>query len=130
MTDIISKNDIEKLVNTFYKKAMQDEKIGHIFQNHMSGTLENHLPIIYHFWESVLLERGTYKGNPIKKHIELGQKTPLGNFHFKQWLRLWEETTDSLFKGQIADQAKAKARMMKDLMVIKIKQSNNPNFIQ
>ncbi len=130
MTEIKDREDIEKLVDSFYNKATIDSIIGHIFQNHMTKTLEKHKPIICDFWESVLLDNGNYKGNPIKKHIELSKRTPLGNFHFKQWFKLWEETVNELFIGDIADQAKAKANLMKELMLIKIRQSENPNFIQ
>jgi len=130
MPKITNRNDIEKLVTAFYKKAISDDIIGHIFNNHMTETLEKHLPTICDFWESVLLENGQYKGNPIRKHIELSQRTSLGNFHFKQWLKLWEETINLLFEGKVAQQAKEKARLMKELMVIKIKESKNPNFIQ
>jgi len=130
MKDISDRSDIEKLVKKFYDKAMNDLIIGHIFQNHMSETLEKHLPIICDFWESILLENGKYKGNPILKHIDLSKRTDLGNFHFKQWIKLWEETINLMFEGALANQAKEKARLMKELMVIKIKQSQNPNFIQ
>ncbi len=57
---------------------------------------------MYDFWGSVLLGTNAYKGNPMIKHIQLNEKTPLQVAHFQRWLRLWEETVNECFEGEIA----------------------------
>ena len=87
------------------------------------------MPVMYSFWESVLLSKPSYSGNPVLRHIELNQKTPLTEAHFDKWLELWFSTLDENFEGDIANSAKEKATMMKELMLYKIKKSSDPNFI-
>ena len=88
------------------------------------------MPIMYQFWETVLLGKGGYKGNPVLKHVELNQKERLTEPHFERWIHLWENTVDEHFQGEIALEAKKKATTMKLLMMYKIEQSNNENYIQ
>lgn len=128
--EITSRADIELLVDTFYNKITADSKIGFIFQKHMLLTFEEHMPIMYNFWESILLHTNTYKGNPILKHIELNKKVTLTKDHFDHWVLIWNSTVDELFIGTKADEAKQKAESMKQLMLYKLNQSNSSNFIQ
>jgi len=85
---------------------------------------------MYDFWNSVLLSKGSYKGNPILTHVNLNKVKKLEKIHFERWLQLWNSTIDKLFAGQIAEQAKEKASLMKDLMLYKIQSSQSGNFIQ
>ena len=128
--DIQSKQDIIELVDVFYKGMIEDAKIGHFFKDHMSVALEKHLPVIYNFWESILLGQSSYRGNLMLTHIALNKKSPLTSQHFEHWIFLWESTIDERFHGEVSLKAKSKARIMKDLMLYKIDQSNNSNFIQ
>ena len=128
--DIKDIEDIKKLVREFYSRVLKDEVIGPIFLNELNFKWDTHLPVMFDFWESILFHTAKYKGNPILVHIKLNQKTPLTDIHFENWMRLWENTIDSLFKGEVANLAKQKAQLMKSLMQHKINESNNPNFIQ
>jgi len=128
--DIGTRQDIETLVNAFYRKVVVDEKIGYFFNNVVQLSWEKHMPTMYNFWETVLLDNITYKGNPILKHIELNMLEALKKEHFTRWLFLWKETVDELFKGPMAKTAKSKADQMAALMMYKIEQSGNKNFIQ
>lgn len=128
--DIQDNDDIKLIVDTFYQAAFNDAKIGFIFQNHMSKTLEEHKPTIYRFWESVLFSNGQYRGNPMKTHIQLNKKVKLTPAHFEHWIGLWNATVDRLYFGDKAEEAKSKALLMKDLMLFKIRQSEQGNFIQ
>jgi len=121
--------DIKHLVDAFYKKVIKDESIGFIFTDIIQLNWEVHIPVMYSFWESVLLSKPSYSGNPVLKHVELNQKMPLTKAHFDRWLELWFSTLDENFQGDIANSAKEKATMMKDLMLYKIKKSSDPNFI-
>lgn len=129
--DIATAEDVKLLVDHFYSRALKSEAIGYIFKDHMDIPLADHLPLMYSFWESVLLDKSTYKGNPVLKHIMLDKKVKLNATHFNEWLVLWNKSIDELFTGEKAENAKKRAALMKDLMRYKIEQSNNnPNFIQ
>lgn len=130
MTDIKNRNDIIQLVDAFYQSALVDEVIGYIFEQTIASKLEAHLPRIYDFWESVLFHTATYKGNPMLVHIDLHRNIPLTEAHFNKWIQLWGQTVNAMYTGEVASAAIAKAGMMKDLMIYKIRNSSDPGFIQ
>lgn len=118
--DITNRQDIEQLVNTFYDKVKADTTIGHIFQTIIGDDWSHHLPVMYSFWETVLLGKAGYVGNPIKKHIDFDKQIPLEKAHYDRWQALWNETVDTLFAGPIADDAKYKAGNMVNLISMKV----------
>lgn len=72
------------------------------------------------FWETLLFGIASYKGNPMLKHLALNKTIPLNKDHFNQWLYLWEETVNEIFKGVKAKEAIAKAKSIGGLMQYKI----------
>ena len=121
--DISTPQDVQHLVNSFYAKVKGDPVIGYIFSDIMQVNWEQHLPVMYSFWETILLDKNTYKGNPVLKHLHVHEKEPLTEEHFERWLALWTETVDEIFEGAKADEAKFKANTIRQLMLTKIKQS-------
>ena len=71
--DISSKADIKKLIDGFYEKVIKDPEIGTFFTEVVAVDWNKHLPVIYIFWESMLLDTYEYRGNPMKKHVDLNQ---------------------------------------------------------
>ena len=130
MKDITTTADVELLINTFYDKVKKDDTIGYIFNEVIGRDWSHHLPVMYKFWNMVLLTIPGYEGYPTRKHVEVNKQTPLKKEHFDRWLLLWDNTIDHLFKGEIADQAKTKAQLMANLIHIKIEESANEGFIQ
>lgn len=122
MNDIISRNDIELLVNAFYKKVVIDPVISHFFTKVAHFSWDVHIPIMVSFWESILLPPGTYTGNPMVKHIELNRLSPLQQQHFDQWMHLWKETVNELYSGPVADMAVTRATSIAGIMQHKIVQ--------
>lgn len=122
--------DIKFLVDSFYQKVVVDDTIGYFFNEVVKLDWDRHMPVMYQFWETVLFGKGGYKGNPVLKHVELNQKAPMTEQHFERWILLWESTIDEHFEGEIAEEAKKKAITMKLLMLYKIGQNGNPNFVQ
>ncbi|TXF88892.1 group III truncated hemoglobin [Neolewinella aurantiaca] len=122
MTDITHRQDIDQLVAAFYTKATTDPTIGHIFTEVAKLNLEAHLPVIGDFWESVLLGNMVYRGNPMRKHLELAEKTALTQVQFGAWLAMWEETVKELFAGEKAELAVQRAQNIGRLMLHKIDQ--------
>jgi len=100
--DIEHNEDIVSLVDNFYKKVISDSSIGHIFRDHLSMDLTEHLP---------------------------NRLTSLKKIHFDNWIKLWTETVDDMFIGDTADKAKQKAITMAELMQYKIRKSEDNNFI-
>jgi truncated hemoglobin YjbI len=48
---IQSREDIEFLVDAFYKKVLKNTLIGHFFTEVAQFGLEQHMPVMYSFWE-------------------------------------------------------------------------------
>jgi hemoglobin len=107
--DIETRADCERLVRTFYGRALNDPIIGFLFTDVARLDLEAHVPRITSFWETILLGAQTYGGGAFRPHAALHMKAPLRRAHFDQWLNLWKVTVDELFAGERAELAKAHA---------------------
>jgi hemoglobin len=118
--DISTRADVELLVNSFYEKVRTDEVIGHIFNDVAAVDWTTHLPKMYSFWETVLLGKMSFKGNPMETHIKLSQKTQMKQEHFDQWLHLWNKTITANFSGEIATEARKRGQNIAGLMLYKI----------
>ncbi len=118
--DIQDRADIEMMVNTFYGKVRESIVLGYIFDNVAQVNWESHLPRMYSFWASVLLDEQSYSGNTMHKHLELNKITSLTNVEFSEWLLLFNQTVSELFEGDKADEAKVRATNIARLMFHKI----------
>jgi len=114
MNDLQNKADIKTLVDAFYGRVQHDPLIGPFFNEVMAIDWEEHLPVMYSFWATLLLGENSYRGNPLAKHLELTSE------HFDRWVSLWEQAVDELFEGSRADEAKMKANRVKEMMLSKI----------
>jgi hemoglobin len=123
MNDIQTRNDIETLINAFYAKVRVNRVIGHIFNDIAKVNWDTHLPTMYSFWSSILLGEQTYSGNPMIKHIALSKIASMTATEFSEWIRLFHETVDELFKGEKAMEAKSRASNIARLMLHKIQQN-------
>lgn len=120
MKDIENVNDIEFLVDEFYQKVIIDELLGRFFTIVVNFEWEVHIPIMVSFWETVLLGKASYKGNPMNKHIELDKLSKLEPVHFERWLELWKSTVNENFIGEKAAEAIVKAETIAKLMQTKL----------
>ena len=127
--DIENRDDIIRLVNTFYDKVKPDETIGYFFNRVVDVNWEKHLPVMYNFWENIIFHAGGYSGNPMKHHMELHEKSPMKKEHFNRWIQLFNETVDELFEGAHAEQAKQRALSIATVMQINIAQLPNQESI-
>lgn len=119
-SDINDSADIVMLVNSFYDVLKQDEMIGFIFKQVIGDDWSHHLPVMYTFWEAVLLGKTGYTGNAVQKHIAIDKNIPLQPEHFERWQQVWNTTVDRLFEGEIAEDAKKKAASMIQLISFKV----------
>lgn len=107
--DIRDRDDCERLVRAFYGRAMVDPVIGFLFTDVAKLDLEEHVPVITSFWETMLLGARTYGGGAFGVHANLNRQAPLRAGHFIRWLTLWSMSVDELFEGPVADEAKRHA---------------------
>ncbi len=120
MKDIENRDDVIRFVDSFYIKVRNSNKLGYIFDEIAQTNWETHLPVMYSFWASILLEESSFSGNPMKVHIDLADNAPMTSVEFSEWIELFTETIDELFAGEIADEAKARASNIARLMLANI----------
>ncbi len=114
MNDILTEQDIEKWMHTFYEKLLSDKITAPKFE---SLNLKAHFPHLVNFWAFVLLEKEGYKTNVFEKHIPLN----LEKIHFDTWLKHFINTTNELFKGENAEIAKQRVKLLASTFYHKIK---------
>lgn len=122
--DISSQEDIKLLVDTFYNKVQTNATLGYIFNDVAKLNWDEHLPKMYSFWGSLLLQEHSYNGNPMKIHVELSKITPMSAAEFSEWISLFYQTVDELFEGATAEEAKTRAANIARLMQHKIDLNN------
>jgi hemoglobin len=73
-----------------------------------------------------LLEVHTYSGSPFPPLKQL----PVAKEHFDRWMELFTQTTDSLFTGALADEAKFRARTWQKCLITKLNISETKRKIK
>lgn len=107
--DIVSREDVKLLVDTFYDRVNQSDLLGFIFNDIAQVNWGFHLPKMYSFWASVLLGEQSFSGNPMQKYIQLSFETEMSKTQFDEWISLFHQTVDELFSGRMAEEAKLRA---------------------
>lgn len=109
MPDLHTRDDVEALLRSFYGRAFDDELLAEPFADLCSRGLEEHLPVMCDFWETVLFRAGLYHRNALHAHRRVHHQTPLAAEHFARWLTLWKSTVDQMYQGPVAEHAKIQA---------------------
>jgi len=99
LANTIKRENIEIMVSAFYTKVLQDDVVGPFFIAKLGDDIESeywkpHIEILVNFWSSIALQDESYTGNPLAPHFHLGE---LNHGVFKQWLKLFFETVDSIY---------------------------------
>jgi hemoglobin len=108
-------DDIRLLVDSFYGTVREDDLIGPIFLGKITDW-PVHLEKMYRFWQTILLEEYTYNGAPFPPHATL----PIQEEHFNRWLKLWGQTVDQFFEGDVAEEAKWRGERMAGVFLSKL----------
>lgn len=123
--EISDRADVKLLVDEFYIKVRADKLLGPIFNKTITDW-DTHLDHLTTFWETSLfigikLDH-KYVGNPLLAHEKVDEAfgNTITELHFGVWLNLWFATIDHYFEGDIADNAKRRARKMGTFMFLKI----------
>lgn len=119
--DISSLKDIQLLVDKFYETVRADPFIGSIFNSRLNGRWEMHHLKLYRFWHTILLRRPDYFGDPVPMHFNMN----IDEKHFDQWLKLWINTVDEYFEGEIAERAILRGRTIAASFLTKIKKAES-----
>ncbi len=96
----ITEENIKTLVDTFYDEVRRDEQLGPVFDNAIGAHWSEHLQKMYDFWSSIMLRTRRFHGNPMEKHRRLPYFEPE---LFDTWLRIFYETSDSIFEPEISE---------------------------
>ncbi len=110
LSDITDEDSIKVLVDSFYHKVNADDLLSPIFNEVARVNWQEHLPLLYQFWSTLLFHTNTYKGRPWPKHALL----PVDAQHFTRWVFLFKETVDENFSGPKANNAKNMAASIAD----------------
>lgn len=122
--DIQKRADVFTLVSTFYDKVKENREIGFFFNQTIKDWPE-HLEKLTDFWETNLFLVNKFKGNPMKAHKDIDEKSKhrIEQKHFGEWLNMWFQTVDELFEGDRANIAKNRARNMASHLFLNMYQS-------
>ncbi|MBL7788701.1 MAG: group III truncated hemoglobin [Chitinophagales bacterium] len=111
--DIGSEEDVKLFSDLFYKKLLSDDRINHLF---LDLNLEEHMPKIYDFWNTLLLGTNSYRRNMMEAHQHLVLKKE----DFPIWLRHFESTLRENFEGDKTDEAISRANTIAMTMRYKL----------
>jgi hemoglobin len=114
--DILNLEDVKLLVNKFYDKVREDDKLAPVFNERIGDRWPEHLEKMYRFWQTVLLGEHTYYGSPFPPHAQL----PVSHDHFMKWMELFTGTAEELFSGEKKNEAIWRAGKMAEMFEIKI----------
>lgn len=112
--DIRTEEDVKRVVDAFYEGIAADVVLGPFF---FHLDMELHMPRMYRFWSSAVLQKGSYFGNPYGKHASMHGLQPA---HFERWLQRFNEAVDAHYEGPTALQMKQKASQIAQVFQSKL----------
>jgi len=124
-SDIENRDDLLKLVTSFYDKLLSDPSISYLFTEVAKIDLEHHLDILVDFWDMIIFHSDTYQKNAMQPHLIVNSQSPINDEHFKTWLNYFYTTLDELFEGENTELAKQRAKSIATVMQLKISQQKN-----
>lgn len=102
----LDEDQLATVVHAFYARVRSDNHIGPLF-NAAVEDWDEHLERLSHFWSSVMLTSGRYKGSPMTAHRRHSDAiTPA---MFDRWLALWSEVTNEMLPAPAAAAIQSKA---------------------
>lgn len=123
MRDIETTDDVKTMVDSFYQKVNKDELLSPVFNDVANVNWNDHLPVMYGFWNNILFSSGEYHGRPFPKHAPL----PIKQEHFDRWLKLFNENLNELFEGEKTEIARFRAKTIGAIFSGKMEQMRKFN---
>ena len=118
--DLSSRADIHDLVVQFYREIVFDELLEPVFGEVAEVDWAVHIPKLIDYWCRVLLREQGYDGRILDAHRHVHEIEAFEPEHYDRWYALWVASIDSAWSGPIADQAKAHAAKMADIISRKL----------
>jgi hemoglobin len=109
--DLLTEDDIERLVRAFYRQAAVDDVLGPVFEA-AEVDWAAHIPRVTAFWSWQLLGGRRYDGRPLRSHERVNELMPFTEAHYERWLELFTDTLRAGWSGPVADTAERRARRM------------------
>jgi hemoglobin len=114
--DLDTRKRIERFVDLFYERMLEDEQLAPIFVDVAEIDLSQHLPHIKNYWSKLLLGDPSYQRHTMNIHRQLHSKRALKSSDFDRWVAKFVATVDSNFAGINADRAKRVAHTIAENM--------------
>jgi hemoglobin len=102
-----TREQIETLVQAFYADVFDDKLLGPLFAPMAGERWPAHRSRMVEFWCTVLLRTRSFRGNVLKKHMDLLPR--IEPQHFARWLSLWNRHTAELIGEADAAELQATA---------------------
>lgn len=106
MADLDSREQVERFVELFYQRMLQDEVMAPIFLEVAGVELDKHLPHIKDYWCKLLLGEQGYQRHTMNIHRQLHGKQALRPADFERWLDHFRATLDAHFCGPQTEKAR------------------------
>jgi len=113
LTSEVTKENLNKLVVSFYAKGIKDDLIGPIFIDVLGKDMKNetwkaHIELLTNFWAAIALGEFDYNSSPFAPHLEFADR--LSVKAFERWLKLFFETLNSIYEPALAQQFLARSK--------------------
>ncbi|NBN64492.1 group III truncated hemoglobin [Pannonibacter tanglangensis] len=95
----LAPEQIARLVDRFYAEIRRHPRLGPIFERRLAGQWDSHLARMTQFWESILLQTGTFKGRPVPVHLALADIRP---DDYPEWLAVFRPVAREVFGPEAA----------------------------
>lgn len=120
-SDIVSLQDIHKIITQFYKKLLSDVEMQPFFEDIVQqNQLKHHIEIISHFWHDILFDSHLYHDNVMQKHLQKNSFIRFEKDHFERWTSYFTTTIDAGFEGIKASNMKQRALSIATVMQVKL----------
>ncbi len=119
---LCTEEEVSRLVNDFYARVRQDERLGPIFDTHVRDW-PAHLLHLTDFWSAVLRGTRRFRGAPVLKHMAIpGLSAEL----FLRWLDLFMQTTAECGNPAMRREADGMAQSIADNLWQRYQSSRDP----
>ena len=110
----ITKENINRLVVTFYTKVLKNEKIAPFFIEKLGSDMKSdiwkkHIQLLTDFWYTISFGRGEYNGSPFAPHMQI---KGLEKESFQNWLTLFFDSLDKIYTEEIAAKFKERSSII------------------
>ncbi len=84
--ELATRADVDRLLRTFYERALVDPLLAPVFETLAVVGLDEHLPVVGDFWEQILFRTVRYQGHFGPVHEALHRQHDLTDDRFERWL--------------------------------------------